>query len=172
MDVSGRARRPPFLGYGAIKGSEEALSAPAAVVSQLDVVVLSESAQSGQIDPKATRGWQIRPWLGTVKGDEVRWGPGGRPPPAPPAGADRVILLLVDGAPERLDDADELRSAPREPGEVDRWLGLVDGLALEPRRPSRCSRRRTTPACRAGSRRSRRAAGRRTPCRSSPATGR
>ena len=124
---------PPvlFLGYGAIKGSEEALSAPAAVVSQLDVVVLSESARAGD-RPKATRGWQIRPWLGTVKGDEVRWGPGGRPPPAPPAGADRVILLLVDGAPERLDDADQLRSAPREPGEVDRWLGLVDGLALEP----------------------------------------
>jgi lysophospholipase L1-like esterase len=125
---------PPavLLVHGEIMGSERALTAPPTVVSQLDVIVLSETGEGAQIDPARTRGWRIRPWIGTVAGDGVRWGPDGPPPPAPAVGADRVILLLVDGAPERLDDAGALPSLPREQGEVDRWLGLVDGLALEP----------------------------------------
>jgi hypothetical protein len=118
--------------YGELKGSERALTAPPTVVSQLDVVVLSEAGAGAQIDRERTRGWKIRPWFGTVAGDAVRWGPKGRPPPAPSVGADRVILLLVDGAPERLADAEALPSLPGEPGEVGRWLGLVDDLALEP----------------------------------------
>jgi hypothetical protein len=124
---------PPIvlLVYGEIKGTERALTAPSTVVSQLDVIVLSETGESSPIDPEHTRGWRIRPWIGKVAGDEVHWGPEGAPPPAPAVGTDRVVLLLVDGAPERRDDAKEPRSAPRGQGEVRRWLGLVDGLALE-----------------------------------------
>jgi lysophospholipase L1-like esterase len=124
---------PPvvLLVYGEIKGTERALTAPSTVVSQLDVIVLSEAGESSPIDPERTRGWRIRPWIGKVAGGEVRWGREGSPPPAPAVGTDRVILLLVDGAPGRRDDAKELQSAPRAQGEVRRWLGLVDGLALE-----------------------------------------
>jgi lysophospholipase L1-like esterase len=125
---------PPavFLVYGEINGSARALTASPTVVSELDVVVLSETSESAPIDPERTLGWRIRPWVGRVAGDEVRWGPEGPPPPTPAVGADRLILLLVDGAPQRLDDAGELPSAPREQGEVRRWLELVDGLAFEP----------------------------------------
>jgi lysophospholipase L1-like esterase len=117
---------------GQLQGSERPLTAPPTVVSELDVVVLSEAGEREEIDPARTRGWRIRPYAGTVAGEEVRWGRDGPPLPAPPAGADRIVLLLVDGAPARLDDAAALPDEPRAQGEVARWLGLVDGLALGP----------------------------------------
>jgi lysophospholipase L1-like esterase len=99
-----------------------------AAVSQLDVIVLRDDSDRSAIDQQVPnlRGWGVTTWVGQVSGDAVRWGEGGEPPRRSRADADRVLMLVVDGAPRRLTATESLPQARREAGEVDRWLRLAD----------------------------------------------
>jgi hypothetical protein len=102
---------------------------PSVAVSQLDVIVLRDSSDDTKLNRAvSTRGWQVTKWVAEVKGETVRWGEGGAPPRRARDGADRVLLLVVDGAPARLDSARSLPQAARDEGEVGRWLRLADDV--------------------------------------------
>jgi hypothetical protein len=102
---------------------------PPAAVSQLDVIVLRDSSDRTKLNRLVpTRGWQVTKWVGQVSGNDVRWGEGGKPPLHSRPDADRVVLLVVDGAPARLDATQSLPQARREAGEIGRWLRLADDV--------------------------------------------
>jgi lysophospholipase L1-like esterase len=111
-----------------IMGDGESLGEPISVVSRLDVIVLRAGSDATEPPPKSDRGWTIQTWAGRVDGTRVIWGEGGAPPLVPREGADRVLLLMVDGEPRQLDEVARQPDAPREAGEVRRWLALADGV--------------------------------------------
>ncbi|MBN1527541.1 MAG: hypothetical protein JW895_00650 [Thermoleophilaceae bacterium] len=99
---------------GALSGDESSLEQRRAVVSRLDVIVLSDG--DAPPDSAAPSGWRVSTWRGQVgEGDRIRWGPEGPPPVVPREDTDRVLLLVPTAAP-----ADD---------EVERWLGLADRVA-------------------------------------------
>ena len=62
----------------------------------------------------------------------MTWDAKGAPPLTPPDDADRVLLLMVDGAPERLDNAAELPDVdPADEEEIARWMRVADSVATE-----------------------------------------
>jgi lysophospholipase L1-like esterase len=110
------------------RGEEEDLGEPISVVSRLDVIVLRAGGSASDPPPKRDRGWAIQSWAGRVDGDGIVWGDGGAPPLVPRDDADRVLLLMVDGEPRRLDRVARQPDAPRQAGEVQRWLALADSV--------------------------------------------
>jgi hypothetical protein len=110
------------------KGSSLGKVRPVAV-SELDVIVLRKGSDRTKLDRSASiRGWKVNTWVGQVTGERVRWGEGGEPPRAGRPDADRVLLLVVDGAPAQLDSARRLPQAPGERGEVVPWLRMADAV--------------------------------------------
>jgi lysophospholipase L1-like esterase len=120
---------------GAFKGDERALSQPPQAVSKLDVIVLRAGGGAADTPASNPQGWAVRTWVGQVVGKRVRWGPEGPPPPGPEEDADRVLLLMVDGEPARLDRAPAQPPRRAARGEVQRWLHLAD-LASSPSTPT------------------------------------
>ena len=121
---------PPAVlwAVGALSGDESSLEQRRAVVSQLDVIVLSEGGTPADSAPPP--GWRVSTWRGQIgEGERIRWGPEGPPPIVPREDADRVLLLMVDGGPERLAQARALPDAGAESGELERWLSLADRVA-------------------------------------------
>ncbi len=119
---------PPFGFWfaGWVKGDERSLEQKASVVSRLDVIVLTDETER-PAEPEPPFGWSISTWRGQVgEGDRIRWDAAGAPPLVPRDDVDRVLLLMVDGGPERLSRADALPAAPDTGGEIERWLGLAD----------------------------------------------
>jgi lysophospholipase L1-like esterase len=122
---------PPFvvwlLALG--EGDERTLDRKAAVVSRLDVIALSEQ-NATPAEPTLPLGWSVRTWRGQItEGDRVRWDAGEQPPLVPRDDVDRVLLLMVDGGPERLDAAPAQPQPPEAGAEIDRWLGLADRVS-------------------------------------------
>jgi hypothetical protein len=99
---------------------------PQQPVSKLDVVTINGGV--GEVErASVSHGWNLAYWNGRVAAgtDAVEWGEPGAPPPNGRHRADRVLVLLPDGAPS-LESAGELPDVPARRGEVNRWLAIAD----------------------------------------------
>lgn len=102
---------------------------PQRAVSSLDVITIS-GGPGVVTRPAVSHGWDLAYWSGRTTGanDAVDWGADGAPPAGGRRGADRVLVLLPDGAPS-LNHAAELPNLAPHDGEVDRWLAIADRVA-------------------------------------------
>jgi len=132
---------------------ESSVGASAPVVSQLDLAIVVPGGAPMQL-PSAVAASSAAPSDWDVQWSVARAGDGapawllldssdpdaaltaargdGAPLPGAPTqrdGADRVVLLDVDGVPPVVDDPAALPSLPGQPGEVARWLAVAERLA-------------------------------------------
>jgi hypothetical protein len=126
------------------------------VASKLDLLIVTAGRPRGiprepPSDPSLAQ-FDVRYSVGVADGDGVRWTlvggedrgealraiaagrarPGDAGAPLPRAGADPVLLLLVDGNPPVVETPAELPSLPGEPGEVERWKRIAAVAAPPP----------------------------------------
>jgi hypothetical protein len=102
---------------------------PQTAVSSLDVITVN-GGPGAVTQPEVSDGWDVVYHSGTTTGagDAIDWGQGGTPPSEGREDADRVLLLLPDGAPP-LDQSGDLPELPGNDGEVDRWFRIADRVA-------------------------------------------
>jgi len=132
---------------------ESSVVASQPVVSKLDLAVVVPSGAPTQLPGDAAgsatrpREWDVQWSVARADGATAAWllldssdpdaaltaarGAGAALPGAPAwrAGADRVVLLDVDGVPPVVENPAALPSLPGEPGEVARWMSVADRLA-------------------------------------------
>lgn len=142
---------PILVGELTAKSSAVPKSTP--VASKLDALIVTSGLPRGTPrelprDPSLD-GFDVRYSVGVAVGDGVRWTlvggedlhealraiaagrerPAEAEAPLPRAGADSVLLLLVDGTPPVVEAPAELPSLPGEPGEIERWRRVAAAAA-------------------------------------------
>jgi hypothetical protein len=133
-------------------GDEEShVGAPQPVVAQLDVAIVVPGGAPQPVHELAGAhqqvDWDLRWSVGRAGDNAVDWllldsndeqaaraatrGSGTAVPGSPSwrEGADRVVLLDVDGIPPVTPDPKALGSVPARKGEIERWLGLAQRVA-------------------------------------------
>ncbi|HEX6652101.1 MAG TPA: hypothetical protein VF072_05110 [Thermoleophilaceae bacterium] len=130
---------------------ETAVAVSHRVVSQLEVSIVVPGGEPASMrEGEPTRGlpnWDVRYSVARAGAGAVDWllvdstdaqaalaaARGAGPPlsvaPAPREGADRFVLLNVDGVPPVIRDPRGLESVPRKRGEVRRWLRIARAAA-------------------------------------------
>ncbi|MDQ3677761.1 MAG: hypothetical protein M3401_13345 [Actinomycetota bacterium] len=113
------------VGYGLVKQAKADKPEPSTdLASQLEVIVISGADGLPPLQTTdGSGGWELDYFTGSAEGRRIKW-IGERPPP-PRKGADRVLVLAVDGVPRTLADADQLANVPAAPAEVDRWRAVA-----------------------------------------------
>jgi hypothetical protein len=130
---------------------ETAVAVPQPVVSQLDVAIVVPPSTTVPLRPgepaAGQSDWDVRFSVARASSAGIEWllldssdaqaalaaaRGSGRPlpgDPAPRGGADRVVLLNVDGVPPVIPDPSSLPPVDPADGEIDRWLGYARAAA-------------------------------------------